>query len=141
VTSLSRMRLFIVRFGYIAIFAYDIRDDERTIWCRARLGRGGPQCEAHAHWGRGGLAVTVDHCYGPIGGRGGPSPTGPHCHSPIGGRGGPSPAGPLLWSRRRKRRPQSCRAPLSRSRRRKGRPCPPRASLSWLMMRALYHPW
>jgi hypothetical protein len=30
--SLSRIRLF----GYIAVFAYNIRDDERTIWHHAR---------------------------------------------------------------------------------------------------------
>jgi hypothetical protein len=26
------MRLFVVRFGYIAVFADDIREDERTSW-------------------------------------------------------------------------------------------------------------
>jgi hypothetical protein len=36
-TSLLRMRLFVVRFGYIAVFADDIRDDERTIWHHTRV--------------------------------------------------------------------------------------------------------
>jgi hypothetical protein len=47
-TSLLRMRLF----GYIAVFAHNVRDDERTIWRRTRWGRGGPQREAHVRWGR-----------------------------------------------------------------------------------------
>jgi hypothetical protein len=81
-------------FGYIVVFAYDFRDDERTIWHHARWGRGGLQCEAHARWGRGGLTVAACHCCGPAGGRGDPSPTWPHCYGPTGGRGGPSPPPP-----------------------------------------------
>jgi hypothetical protein len=74
-------------FGYIAVFADDIRDDERIIWCRAHLGIGGPQCEAQVCWGRGGLIVTAHHCCSPIKGRGGPSPAEPHCRGPARGRG------------------------------------------------------
>jgi hypothetical protein len=33
--SLSRMRLF----GHIAVFADDVRDDERTIWHHTRWGK------------------------------------------------------------------------------------------------------
>jgi hypothetical protein len=83
-------------FGYIAIFADDVRDNERTIWRRERWGRGGPQREAHAHWGRGGLAVAAHCCCGPARGRGGPSPVGPRCHGPSRGRGGSSPVGPPI---------------------------------------------
>jgi hypothetical protein len=123
-TSLSRMRLF----GYIVVFADDVRDNERTIWHHTHWGRGGPQCEAHARWGRGGLAIAACHCCGPTGGRGGPSLVGPHYHGPARGRGGPNPLSrsyrraPLSWSRRRK---ESHRAPLSQSRRRKRRSQPP----------------
>jgi hypothetical protein len=76
--------------GILRSFAGDIRDDERTIWHCTCWGRGGPQREAQARWGRG-LAVTARHCYGPTKGRGGPNPAGPHCHGPARGRGGSSP--------------------------------------------------
>jgi hypothetical protein len=92
-------------FGYIAVFAVDIRDGERTIWCHAHWGRGGPQCEGHARWeregpqrkpharwGRGGLTITTHHYCGPAGGRGGPSPVGPRCLGPAKGRGCSNPA-------------------------------------------------
>jgi hypothetical protein len=78
-------------FGYVTVFANNIRDYERTIWRQARWGRGGPQCEAHAHSGIGGLTVKARHRYGPAIGRGGPSLVGPCCHGPIGGRRGPPP--------------------------------------------------
>jgi hypothetical protein len=143
-TSLSRMRLF----GYIVVFADDVRDNERTIWHHTHWGRGGPQCEAHARWGRGGLAIAACHCCGPTEGRGGPSLVGPHYHGPARGRGGPSPLSrsyrraPLSWSRRRK---ESHRAPLSQSRRRKRRSQPPQP-LSWSCWKegyalSRYRPW
>jgi hypothetical protein len=84
-TSLLRMRLFVVRFGYIAVFADDIRDDERTIWQHTRVYH-----KAHARWGRGGPTITGPRCRGSTGGRGGPSPTAPP---------------PQSRSRQKKRRP------------------------------------
>jgi hypothetical protein len=83
-----------VRFGSIAVFVEDVRDDERTIWCHTHWGRGGPQCEAHARWGRGGLIVIARQCCGPIGGRRRPSPIGPRCHGVARGRGGHAHPGP-----------------------------------------------
>jgi hypothetical protein len=83
-----------VRFGSIAVFVEDVRDDKRTIWCHTHWGRGGPQCEAHACRGREGLVVVARQCYSPAGGRRGPSPIGPCYHGPAGGRGGSSPIGP-----------------------------------------------
>jgi hypothetical protein len=79
-------------FGYITVFADNVRDIERTIWHHACWGRGGPQCEAHARWGKGGLAVVAPHYCGPVGGRGGPSPIGPRYHGLARGRGGSNPA-------------------------------------------------
>jgi hypothetical protein len=74
-------------FGYIAVFASDIRDDERTNWHSTLSGRGGPHCEAHARWGRGGLTVAARHYCGPIGGRGDPCPIGACYRVPARGRG------------------------------------------------------
>jgi hypothetical protein len=111
-TSVSRMRLF----GYIRVFADDVRDNEGTIWHHACWGRGGAHHEAHACWGRG-LAVVAHHHCGPTGGRRGPSPTGPHYRGPTGGRSpteGRGPTGP------------SCHGPT----RGRGGPSPPLAILS-----------
>jgi hypothetical protein len=74
-------------FGYITVFV----DDGRTIWHCARWGRGGPQCEVHALWGRGALTVAAHHCCCPTRGRGGPSPVGSHYRGPARGRGGSDP--------------------------------------------------
>jgi hypothetical protein len=101
-------------FGYIMVFADDVRDDGRTIWHHTRWGRGGPQHEVYVCWGRGGLAVTIRHCCGPAEGRRGPSPAGPRCRGPARGRGHSSPAvGPHCHGPTRGRSPTwpRCRCP------------------------------